>query len=306
VLEIGGDGVALRTLVGSASIAENVVERVGGGGIVMDDAAVGELVTVEGNRLLDVGLLGDRAIAAGILVARTRNVSVLGNTVRGVGRLDVGARERIGVGLAGCGTVRVGGNDVSEIGPDEFVGFGAGIALLAGFRQAAVADNVVRRADAPAEPPQSTWYALLVEDRLRRPSVLSGAAVPLRDALLLFGRAASRAVTLPRGRSSLGVHGNVLDAFGNAPAALVETDGSCLFNDNRCFLVGAREPVARIEAGALVASSNYLEGPAGVTALDVALAAGAGFTAVGNIASGPLALNGATPLPAPWADLNVS
>src|SRR5205823_1322349 len=137
-----------------------------------------------------------------------------------------GGQERIGIGLAGCGTTRVTGNDVSDVGPVEFIGFAAGIAVLAGFQQAAISDNTVRRSAAPAEAPLSTWYALLVEDPSRKLGSVSPAALSLAESRLLFGRFASRAVSLPRGRASLGVHGNLLDAYGDVPAAIIETDGS--------------------------------------------------------------------------------
>ena len=112
------------------------------------------------------------------------------------------------------------------------------------------------------------------------------------------------AVKLPRGRSSIAVHGNLVEAVGQVQAVYLQTEGSCLFNDNRCFHVTRKSTVVKVFAGALVVSDNYLEGIEKLPAADLTLPAGAGFTVSGNVSSGEIQLNGAG-LPTPWDQLNV-
>jgi len=100
------------------------------------------------------------------------------------------------------------------------------------------------------------------------------------------------------------VHGNLVEAVGQVQAVYLQTEGSCLFNDNRCFHVTRRSTVVKVFAGALVASDNYLEGAEKLAAVDLTLSGGAGFTVSGNVSSGAIVLNGAA-LPSPWDQLNV-
>jgi hypothetical protein len=85
-------------------------------------------------------------------------------------------------------------------------------------------------------------------------------------------------------------------------------DGASIFAENRCLLTSGGEPEAlevraEISAGTIIATGNYLEGPAGVAAMKLQ-APGRPFTVVGNVTSGPIQVNGA-PLAAPWEALNV-
>jgi hypothetical protein len=55
-----------------------------------------------------------------------------------------------------------------------------------------------------------------------------------------------------------------------------------------------------------VASNNILDGPTKAPALNLLVLGAGGFTILGNITTTPIAVNGASPPPAPWAALNVS
>jgi hypothetical protein len=117
-----------------------------------------------------------------------------------------------------------------------------------------------------------------------------------------------RAVVLPRGREIVAVRGNLLEARGRVPAALIASGGACVFSDNRCLLTarGDGPAVVQINASAVIASANYLErgGTAG-HALRMTVPAGA-FTILGNIASGEIVVNGAAlPATSPYRPLNV-
>jgi hypothetical protein len=117
-----------------------------------------------------------------------------------------------------------------------------------------------------------------------------------------------RLVVLPPGREIVSVRGNLLEARGRVPAALVSSRGTCVFSDNRCLLTTRDDSVAvaQISGSAVIASANYLErGATGGAAVRMTVPAGA-FTILGNIANGEIVVNGA-PLPAasPYRPLNV-
>ena len=359
---IGGDGISVRTRIGSAAIGENVIGGVGGGGIVMTDAASADGVTIAGNDVL--GVAGSPAAgtpAVGVRVLKARRVDVAGNTVAGVGVDAVESASRTGIEVLGSISIRIAGNEVVDIGPTgDFVNVSLGVAVGAGFDRLDVVDNVVRRSVAvPTDPGSSQWFAL----RVGAPPVLQGAfallehtvdlatepaaaateanqpAVPSTEpASGLFAPAtfqladvASSQPTLvdlagssvvaavadsgillgldaiavfPRGREIVGVRGNLLEARGLAPAAAVFGNGACAFNDNRCLLAAPeRRLVAFVRGRSLIVGSNYAEGPPGGIGLALSIPDQGLCTVLGNVATGPIRLNGVA-LPAPWNVLN--
>jgi hypothetical protein len=115
-------------------------------------------------------------------------------------------------------------------------------------------------------------------------------------------------VIVPRGKSSIAVEGNLVEAVSRDNAVYLQNEGSCIFSDNRCFLTTRSDStvtVVQIRTQAAVVSDNYLEGADKIPALDLVVPTGAGFTVSGNVSSGPIALNHTQPLPSPWDQLNV-
>lgn len=78
----------------------------------------------------------------------------------------------------------------------------------------------------------------------------------------VFLVAPERIVRLPRGRETVGVRGNLAEAFGLSPAVEVAVAGSCTLSDNRCLLASEKaQAVVRVAGGAAIAGGNYVEGP---------------------------------------------
>ena len=305
-----GDAIVIHARVHTAAIDGNQVSGVGGGGIVMGPRGAADILTVEGNQLVDLGLLRDdeKQTAAAIDLSASRDVCIAGNAIDGVGRNARSASRRAGIAVTACDSVRITQNTVTGVGPpDQFFGVTAGILVLDAFQRADVLDNSVRRAEGDPPPdPQSPWYGILIAGA-GKGAKPAGAAftVVSGESAYRFHPALGRGVKLPLGRASLAVRGNVVEAYGTAPAVLIETIVPCLFNDNRCFLA-ARENLstARVQAAAAVAANNYLEGSEKLAGLEIEVPAAAPFTILGNISGGGVALNGA-PIPAPWHQLNV-
>ncbi len=313
VARVLGNAISIRTEIRSGQISHNTIEGIGGDGITMQDGSSAIALTVEGNQIIGVCLLAQQADAAnGILLQNGVDVAAVGNTVHGVTK----SGGAWGIGVVDCVRSRVAGNDIGDIGVPESGG-GQGIVVAGDLSRADIVANSVRRAGDPGATitPDGEWYGIVVigDDRKRIVELGSFGALattrraflqPDDETLIAIDAVRGKAVTLPRGRSSIAAQGNLVEAVGGSPAVLMSTQGSCVFSGNRCFLVSRRSAVAEIWAGALVASDNYLEGMTELPALLLHVPAAAGFTVSGNVASGQIALNGFG-LPAPWDHLNV-
>jgi hypothetical protein len=310
-VDVVGNGIAIRTQVASASIADNTVQEAGGAGVLMALDVSAEVLEVAHNQVLQVALLQDQrpAIAAGIQLANVTELSVADNVVEEVGVGSEGALGRFGIVTVRCQSNRISANKVADVGPaDEFLGPGAGIAVVDSFQRLDVLDNAVRRSDQlEGAPTSGEWFGILIAGA-------QDAKLEERGSFTVLGKTSGytflgetgRAIRFARAHDTVGVRGNVVEAYGQVPAVMILTDAACIFGDNRC-LATVREgvPAARIAAGAVVAGNNYLRGPLKGTALELQLVAGGPFTVVGNIASGPIEVNGAG-LAAPWQPLNVT
>ena len=309
VVRMLGNAISIRTDVVSAQIAHNTVQAIGAGGVTMAQGSSATALSIEANQILNVGALpaaeGATERVAGILLQNGTDIAVTGNTIH-----DVSTPNAPGILSGDCRRLRITGNDVGDVG-------GGGIEV-SGSRLT-IADNSVRRVGDPSAKPavDSEYYGIFVigddvdpagaTDAINVPEgALAGRMLLVRNAetLLSLDAKSGRAVIVPRGKSTIAVHGNLVEWVGGFQAVYMQTQGSCIFSDNRVFLLTRKSAVAKVFAGALVASDNYLEGLTEAGALDISLPQGAGFTVSGNVSSGTIALNGGA-LPAPWDHLNV-
>ena len=298
-----GNAIGVHTEVNLTQISHNTIQGTAGDGITMTEAASAEYLVIEGNQIFAVSLLEDPGErGAGILLQNGTDIAAIGNTIA-----RVGGGAPAGILGHNCLRLRILDNDIGEIGKPEDLGEAFGI-VVSGVR-VDIQDNAVRRVSDPSAKPSldTTWWGIMVfgeEPKLAGAEPPPGAAdIPgfvartfaISNSLseFVFDATRGRAVELPRGRPAIAVQGNRVEAVGGANAVYMQTTGSCVFSDNRCFLEARRQTVVKAFAGALVASDNYLEGPQDVPAADFTLSGGAGFTVSGNLGSGPIALNGA-------------
>ena len=311
VEDMVGDGIAIRARIGSALIADNQLAELGGAGVAMSGAGAASQLAVERNALFGVGLLqnGGGQIAAGIRLSGSDELSVRDNTIDGVGVQSRAGVARWGIVVDASRSVRITGNTVTGIGPaDEFAGLSAGIAVLDAFQRVDVLDNSVSRDDSgPSGAPLSRSYGILIGPASKELVSATGAfTVTSAGDTVVFLPNRGEVKRFPKGTASVAVRGNVVHAYGEVPAVLIEATTACLFNDNRCFLATRQGvPAVQLRAAAAVTANNFLAGDGQVPDLELFVPSGAPFTIVGNIAAGGLALNGTSPLPAPWKQLNV-
>lgn len=306
-------GITVDAPVQDLIVKLNIVEKCGNG-IVMTDSASAGSVSIENNHLRDIGLRTNATAAGpsttiGIGITRTEAAKVAGNTLRKIG-LDVEQGKQLIAGIAAFSVqrLRIGGNEITEVGPLEYFGGTAvGITIRAPYTQAEVNHNHVER-DAQFNNTRSdtAWYALNIDEpqpggnnTLSRLSHYTALRVDERRTLVLLGNrafvntvnaaagvdpASGAAVELP-GASAM-VLGNVLIARGRVPAVDVTAGGDVLFNDNRCELranfsttaVLLNTPVAVISANRVRGAEDSIRVPDPKALV----------TAIGNITTRPI------------------
>jgi hypothetical protein len=303
---MGGFGISLAAQIGSAMIKQNIIDGSGLGGIVMDVVAKAsaEVLTIENNQISNVaaGFNGEGAALIGIGVINTQQATIAGNTVIGLGLEAKLATELAGIGVSDSISARIAGNTVGDIAPvTEFSGHAEGILARGTFDRLDIIENYVKRSQASATQGAGQWRALLVGEIPRNVSTN-----------VTFATSAMRFMILPnaiflfrRGRETIGVRGNLFDAYGSITPVEINRDAACLFSDNRCLFAaqGAVGVVVQIKAAVIMFSTNYYQRSPANDRLGVALSANV-FTVVGNVGSAPIVANGNTLVP-PWKDLNL-
>jgi hypothetical protein len=313
-----GDAIALRTRVVSAQIAGNVAQRIGGGGVVMDETASAQELIVDSNQLFDVVRRGDAdagPAVAGIWLAHVVDAVVSANQIRSVARTPSDVLVRAGVAGFAVHLLRVSSNSILDLGGVGFSGAAIGIAVLGSFDRVDVLDNTIRRAAATPDPKgiADAWAAIGIigfgpaqDDDPDEPLFDVPAPVVAAGAKHTFTiqEAAGRIAVVERDLGSIGVRGNVADALGSVPAITLVTTAACVLGENRVTLATNNKVNAAIRAivGTAAVSANHVRASRGLPAIDLRPVAGA-FTVLGNVTTGPIDVNGA-PLAGPWDVLN--
>ncbi|MEO5577193.1 MAG: DUF6519 domain-containing protein [Gaiellaceae bacterium] len=299
-----GTGIALRTPVRTFMVKQNVLTDVGDG-IAIEGQGAAERVAVDNNELFDVAMAEDVTDSAiGIALSRAGSAVVLGNTVQRVGRRLAQGRVRAGILVTASGDVRIDGNVVAEIGPqDGFLGVAAGVVVVGPFDRVALTGNSVRFATGDAFPTQGDWYALLVHSAGRElVRVAAGkAVVPVgENAFVLNGLWGFAA---PARGDHVTVASNTLAGGGSRPTCLIRVRGDIVAEANQCTHGEQGEQSAFVlGSSSIIASSNRIRGGKAMLVLETIENR---FAAVGNLTGGGTHLGGpGAGLPGPWSELN--
>lgn len=301
--DLDGHGIAIRTAVGHGMITSNIVRRVAGAALLMEEDGSAEYLAIDSNQFVEVGLNPNPELEfVGIQLLAVARADVRDNLLTDVARVQ--ARERGGVGLlaAAFGELRVAGNRVHGVGPTFYRDTTVAMRFLTPFRHLAVAGNSVARLNdiADQEGFSTDWQALWVGPATtRRLAEKSFVFVPLKEQALLITGTRVRAIA--KDPSDITISGNQLTSFAaELPAVEIKEVETCLFIDNHCRMLGrVRSPtvIAKLSASHINASNNRLIGAEGIDTLHLSTER---FVAVGNISTGPI-----KPLPSPWKELNL-
>ena len=276
-------GIFVDASVTDLIVKLNIIEKCGNG-IVMTGSADAGSVSIENNHLRDIGLAANATTAGpgetvGISLTRVEAATVAGNRLRRLGVSAAQGQQLIaGIAMLSVRRLRIGGNEVTEVGPlEDFNGTVAGIMIRAPYSQAEVHHNHVERDVQFSRATSGTaWFALNIDEPAPGNGTLSRlsryTAVRLderRTLVLAHNRAFVNAVNAPAAvdpaigaamdepGSSASVLGNVLIARGRVPAVDVAAGGDVLFSDNRCELRANFSTTAvRLDAPVVVISAN--------------------------------------------------
>ena len=306
-----GDGIAIKKALGEAMIKSNVVDGVGGAGLMMTEGASAAFLTIENNHFTDLGQgLNDQSQRyVGLQLLGTKRADVVGNLFAGVAGVANQNPLRAALLAVNAGELRVAANRMFGIGPAEFLGRTIAIVIDASFRKLMLESNSIARiAEAGEKPSIAAWQAIVIAGF----GVNTDAAgvsnsiqpfgammLPLKDnGFYLSGQ---QAILLDPARGVAAVRGNNLT--GQSPnRPLVEISGliGCRFDQNDAELTGNDGLIGIIAADHIGACNNRLVGEGEAPTLQL-LAKKA--VVLGNLATGPIRINGQ---PVPWDVLNVS
>ncbi|NIM95765.1 MAG: hypothetical protein GTO18_18855 [Anaerolineales bacterium] len=312
---MGGHGIFIgrRTHINSAMIKQNIIERVGKGGIVMEYESLAKIffnqnlkvvdfsgqvqvfensadkLSIENNDIISTGLdTGGSDPVPGVWLNRVDHATIAHNRIFNVGDGTAVNRACVGVAVFNSSTPWIAGNEINDVGPIDGQLGCVGILVAGLFDHLDVIDNIIQhRRTRPEELISPHWTALMV-----------GGEKPQEI----------KEFELPRDGQSAEVRGNIMEAYGSRPAVVMQISGPNLFLGNRCFgPFTSRVPIVRIEAGTAIASNNYLEGPKqqeNASFIMELLVPRELVTVLGNIGSGPIEVDHAA-ISSPWAALNV-
>jgi hypothetical protein len=319
IVGMAGNGIhIINAIVRSAMIKNNFIEAVGGGGIVMDDQSNAVHLTIENNQLLNIAPLANDADTPviGLRVVNAMRAEILTNAIIGVGLAAVQNPTRAAIQVVNVESARITGNEVLNVGPaEDFLHDTVGVDCLGTFTRVDVSENVVRRNEALPDKldTSSSWFAVRIGALpIRGLVTVSNNLAFFAAGELIHVFAGDKLAVAPRGREIVGVHGNLLEGYSVGPVIRVETSGALTLSSNRCLVNAARmQLVAHAQAGAIIASGNYLEGAprdptVGLPAMVLQLVPKDGpFTVLGNISSADIHVNDNTLANTPWGPLNI-
>jgi hypothetical protein len=196
-------------------------------------------LSITNNQILNIGLGGNRATVplAGIQVFLAGHADVADNSVKGVGLLAANFPSYVGIFLLACGTMRVSGNEVLDVGPGGKVEtLKVGILVNATFEHLDVADNIIRRTPTGPNDESVVCSALGVQGASIGRIAMAGLGfLTLNENTNMVGFFGDKLVKLPVGLEDVSVRGNRLAGNGQAPTVFIDVRGQCLFQNNHCL-----------------------------------------------------------------------
>jgi hypothetical protein len=332
-----GFGILIEAQLGSAVIANNVLENIACGGIYAMAGA--DHLSIANNQLLNlVPNSSDPGVGAmfgayGILLgpATTNGTAVQGGYVEILGNVikdfatdssqeTVGSASRYAIALQGYNSTLIANNQLINIGPPSAtINQSAGIYVWGyPFDRIDVSGNVIRRNDAGADSGNvadtgTQWYGVLISGferkfiRTTTGPILNQRIIPTGDKAFVGVSNVGIGGILVNvgGLQNVNMAGNYVEAAGNVSGVFIDVGGNCIFTGNQCNLATAENtPVAILDAAGVVVSNNVLSSSAATESNGLAITAtpANNFTVLGNIVSGGISASGSL---SAWQALNV-
>ena len=300
------DGVSIETLLVSALLEGNVCNAIEGNGIIMQPGSAAGSMKVLGNELINIAAAeatSDRATEiAAILLRGVFEGAVSDNAISAVGTKSPLAAVIAGIRVDSSLDVRVNDNTITNLGPAaQFSNSAAGILIVGPIVNAEIAGNLIKRQFTPNGDASAPWQAIRIAGTGAAKPPMPKVSVILRRVSTIYVFAAAAAPA----NEQAGIIGNSIHGYGRSPLAEVLVTGSCRFSGNHCECTTEKLPAAAVViATSIIAAENRIECGRNIVALDLRPTNEKTFTALGNIAGGPILING-NALGAPWQPLNI-
>jgi len=316
ITDIAGHGISICTTVESGMISQNVIESVGGSGILMNEESTADILSITNNHLVKVApsVNDEKTPVFGIRLVRAGRAEVVGNSIIGVGQNATLNPTLVGIQVSGSLSAQIVANEIADIGPQTTKLTQCalrGIECLGTFDRVDLIDN--RVLGSWKGYPARSCHAVHIEWSGESANIKFLAIPDNKNAVLaVYGNSALEVL---RGREMVGFQGNLVEANGEVPAVFLNIRGTFLFNSNRCLMTAQEVPAVSgpggetqnaALAGAVIVNANYLE-EGGALGVAVQLDPSDGpYTILGNI-SGKIMVNGKElgAWPTPWEPLNV-
>jgi Right handed beta helix region/Family of unknown function (DUF6519) len=305
-----GDGISIETLIRTGRIEHNILTDISRNGLVMAKGSGAESLSVLGNQLIDVATAAAAESQnpyweiAGIYLLGVAVGAVSDNILSGIGAKANDAGIIAGVLVDFCPDMRINDNLIVNLAPViNFKNLAAGVYVLGPPANVQIAGNTIRRQlEAPDVLDDSKWQAIFISSQRtleRRFAGFTDLSATQRVNVIDSLAAASA-----RNADDAGIHGNTLHGYGSAPLVEVSATSTCRFSDNQCSVEQQKIAVA-LTATNIIASANRVDCKPVTQGLALNVPdPKTGFTVLGNIAGGPIKVNG-DPLDVPWQPLNV-
>lgn len=302
ITSLQGNAIVLNQRVETAIIAENFIDDIGLGALVMGEAGAAGALRVSGNicTRLGVATANTQAAYAAFQLIRIENGDILDNVVADVARNAVASASVSAIRCVAVQRVRIAGNRVHDIGPDRG-GQVVGLRISPPFDHVAVDRNtILRLSGGNVEANVVAWTAVdVAPEPLGLGLHLAAASFVFADAAFLL--TASRLTTLENRESTLSVDGNHLEGtVTSAPLARVASMHHCLFSGNTCRTHGraGQEPtIAVIASRTITVTDNRLRSIGDLQTMHLHPQVERAIV-MGNTSTGPIALINAGSVPA--------
>lgn len=317
IIGLEAHGILLQADIASGLIKLNQVEDVEGAGLSMDPGYTSTQLAIENNQFLRAANVTRAAsdsvpFLAAVHIARVRDLDLVGNLVSDTGLSAELAPRLVGIQLSLVGRARVEGNRVVHLGPlDGGRGGIAAIAVVGSHGELQIVGNtVVRAASVSKAAERGLWRALeIVPTPTARETKESSAVETLSaNSSLVWTDQGEFVLTHRRAfrqAASLGgatIRGNHFE--GQSLLALVSvTTDRCQFGGNTVRRPAGDALLAELRGKYIILEGNLFQGQRGdhdAVQLLVPQPPGppthvqepVNYTALGNIASGLIRING--------------
>ncbi|TLF52877.1 hypothetical protein FEI13_04020 [Halomonas urmiana] len=313
---LGGHAIVVTHRLEEAVVADNHIDGIGLGALVMSEGGAAGQLRLSGNHCDRLGLAvsGDDLAFAALQLVRVERGEVLDNVLAHVARQAVASPAIDALRAVGVGQLRIAGNRFHGIGPDRSAGPIVAARLLLPLDHLVFADNSIDRlGDDDPSPSLAEWRALEITPTPRRsPRYRAAAAFVMAerdtDAAAAARAAPAYVVTdtlvsaLPVAVGQVSIRGNRLRAhFSSTPLIRCASVDTCLFADNVCEAIveeGAKEPLlGQLSARALNASHNRLIAPGDFQTLWLFPVGHQQAIVIGNTSTGPIDVPTGSPVP---------